>query len=63
MVDKDSNSTDSSVLGEKNHFDHLGVAAEAGARIRTPAPLMATNDVACLDELHISAFVYKSMPR
>ena len=61
MVDKDSNSTDSSVLGEKNHFDHLGAAAEAGARIRTPAPLKI--NVSYPDELHISAFVYKSMPR
>ena len=63
MVGKDSHSTDSSVLGEKNHFDHLGVAAEAGARISTPAPLMATNELPYLNELHISAFVYKSMPR
>ena len=62
MVDKDSNSTDSSVLSEKNHFDHLGVAAEAAARISTSAPLMETN-VSYLDELHISAFVYKSIPR
>ena len=63
MVDNDSHSTDSSVLGEKNHFDHLGVAAEAAARISTPAPLMATNELSYLDELHMSAFVSKSMPR
>ena len=59
MVDKNSHSTDSSGLGEKNHFDHLGVAAETGARISTPAPLMPTNEVPCLDELHISTFAYK----
>ena len=34
----------------------------SAARISTPAPLMATNEFSYLDELHISAFVYKSLP-
>lgn len=63
MASKDSHSTDSSVLGDKNHLDHFGVLAEAAARMNTLAPLMATNQVSYLDELHISASVYNFMPR
>ena len=37
MADKDSHSTNSSVLGDVGHSDPLRVAAEAGARLGTPA--------------------------
>ena len=67
MPDEDSHSTDQTVSGEEGHSDPLRVAAEAAARLRTPAPVMlryhlATSKVSYLDELHVSAVVYKSMP-
>ena len=37
MVDEDSHSTDSGVSGDEGHSDPLRVAAEAGARLSTPA--------------------------
>jgi len=39
MADEDSRSTDSSVSGYEGHSDLLRVAAEAGARLRTPAKM------------------------
>ena len=37
MADEDSHSTDSSVSGDEGHSDPLRVAAEARARLSTPA--------------------------
>ena len=39
MADEDSRSTDSSVSGYEGHSDPLRVAAEAGARLSTPAKM------------------------
>ena len=37
MADENSHSTDSSVSGDEGHSDPFRVAAEAGARLSTPA--------------------------
>ena len=43
MADEDSHSTDSSVLSKEDHSDPLSVAAEAGARLSTPANFYKIN--------------------
>ena len=37
MADEDSHTTDSNVSGDEGHSDPLSVAAEARARLSTPA--------------------------
>jgi len=39
MADEDSRLTDSSVSGDAGHSDPLRVAAEAGAKLSTPAKM------------------------